>query len=83
MSVIIYMSKMKRKNHPLHVLLPKSADKNCNCELRDSTKDVFLYQDFNFCRNNKTETFFTFGPAVIGDYAVADSLPLCIMYKAN
>jgi hypothetical protein len=44
-----YMSKMKRTNHPLHALLPKSTDKNCNYELRDKTEEVFMYQDFKFC----------------------------------
>ena len=34
---------MKRTNHPLHALLPKSTDKNCNYELRDKTEKVFLY----------------------------------------
>ncbi len=54
-----YMSKMKRTNHPLHALLPKSADKNCIYELRDKTGEVSLYQDFKFCRTKKTENFFT------------------------
>ena len=31
------MIKMKRTNHPLHELLPKGMDKNCNYELRDKT----------------------------------------------
>ena len=53
-----YMKKMKRTNHPLHVLLPKSADKNCIYELRDKTEEVSLYQDFKFCRTKKTENFF-------------------------
>jgi hypothetical protein len=51
---------MKRTNRPLHALLPKSTDKNCNYELRDKTEEVFLYQDFKFCRTKKTENFFTF-----------------------
>ncbi len=55
-----YMSKMKRTNHPLHALLPKSADKNCIYELRDKTEEVSLYQDFKLCRTEKTENFFTF-----------------------
>ncbi len=54
-----YMSKMKRTNHPLHALLPKSVDKNCIYELRDKTEEVSLYQDFKFCRTKKTESFFT------------------------
>ncbi len=51
---------MKRTNHPLHALLPKSEDKNCIYELRDKTEEVSLYQDFKFCRTKKTENFFTF-----------------------
>jgi hypothetical protein len=51
------MSKMKRTNHPLHALLPKSTDKNCNYELRDKTEEVFMYQDFNFCRTKRQKTF--------------------------
>ncbi len=58
---------MKKTNHPLHALLPKSADKNCiyelrdkTCiyELRDKTEEVSLYQDFKFCRTKKTEKVF-------------------------
>ena len=45
-----YMNKMKRTNHPLHALLPKITDKNCNYELRDKTEEVFMHQDFKVCR---------------------------------
>ena len=53
-----YMSKKKRTNHPLHALLPKSADKNCIYELRDKTEEVSLYQDFKFCRTKDRKFFY-------------------------
>ncbi len=56
---------MKRTNHPLHALLPKSEDKNCIHELRDKTEKVSLYQDFKFCRTKKTENFFTFNKILL------------------
>ena len=49
---------MKRTNHPLHALLPKSTDKNCNYELGDKTEEVFLYQDLSSVELKRQKTFF-------------------------
>ena len=39
-----YMNKMKRTNHPLHALLPKSEDKNCIYELRDRSCPLWSFE---------------------------------------
>lgn len=55
-----YMDKMKRKDHPLHSLLPTHVDNSCRYSLRKKSDQVYLFKNCSTCRTKRAEAFFTF-----------------------
>ena len=55
-----YMIKMKNKDHPLHMMLPKCKTSQCSYRLRNEQNNIVFFNNICKCKTLRTEQFFTF-----------------------
>ena len=55
-----YMGKMKSKDHPLHLLVPKPLINQPEYNLRKNADKLYLFDEAITCRTKRAENVFTF-----------------------